>query len=120
MRTLILVLGVLGGVIAGALGGKWLNDIGQLNELQRAMGGEELQSMGVAGLLLLGACIAGIVGGIMAFRRKFMVGAGLMLAGAIIPLFYASQAIIFLLPLAAGGVIAATAHFKDAKAATRA
>lgn len=41
-----------------------------------------------------------------------------MLAGAIIPLFYASQAIIFLLPLAAGGVIAATAHLKGAKTAT--
>lgn len=73
MRTLILVLGVLGGIIAGALGGKWLNDIGQLNELQRALGGDELQSMGIAGLLLLGACVTGIVGGIMAFRRKFVL-----------------------------------------------
>lgn len=116
MRITVLILGVVGGLIAGALGAKWLSDFGQLNDMQRAIGGAELQAMGTAGLLLLGACIMGIVGGIAAFKNKYALGAGLMLGGAIVPLLYASQAIIFVLPLLAGGAVAATAHFKRARA----
>jgi len=115
MKIAALVLGILGGLIAIGLGGKWLSDFGQLTDMQRAMGGEDLQNLGVASLLLMGTGIAGIVGGIFAFKRKFALAAGLMFAGGIVPLIYASQAIIFLLPLLAGGVVAAIAHFNGAR-----
>lgn len=117
MRTATLMLGVLGGLVAGVLGMKWLSDIGQLNEMQRAMGGEQLQSMGTAGLLMLGSMLAGIAGGILSFKRKFALGGVLMLLGGIIPLFYAKQAILFLSLLIAGGAVATLAHFKAAKPA---
>ena len=115
MRTAALILGVLGGLVAGALGMKWLSDFDQLNEMQRAMGGEQLQNMGTAGLLMLGSLVAGIAGGIFSFKRKFALGGVLMLLGGIIPLFYAKQAILFMSLLIAGGVVALLAHLKTAK-----
>lgn len=115
MRAATLILGVLGGLVAGALGIKWLNDFGQLNEMQRAMGGQQLQAMGTAGLLMLVSLVVGIAGGVFSFKRKFALGGVLMLLGGIIPLFYAKQAILFLSLLIAGGVVALLAHFKEAK-----
>ncbi len=112
MRSAALILGIAGGLIAGALGMKWLNDYGQLNDLQLLAGGEQLRNVGTAGLLLLGSLVTGIAGGIVAFRRKFLAGAVLMLAGAILPLLFARQAILFVLPLLAGGIVAALAHVK--------
>lgn len=112
MRNTALILGIVGGLIAGALGMKWLTDYGQLNELQRLAGGEQLRNLGTAGLLLIGSLVTGIAGGILAFRRKFLAGSVLMLAGAILPLLVARQTIIFLLPLLAGGIVAALAHTK--------
>lgn len=117
MRTATLILGVLGGLVAGALGMKWLSDFGQLNEMQRAMGGEQLQGMATAGLLMLVSLVAGIAGGVFSFKRTFALGGVLMLLGGIIPLFYAKQAILFLSLLIAGGIVAMLAHFKAAKPA---
>lgn len=104
MRTAALILGVLAGLVAGALGMKWLGDFGQLNEMQRAMGGEQLQNMGTAGLLMIVSLVLGVTGGIMSWKRKFLVGGVLMLLGGIIPLFFARQAILSL--LVAGGIVA--------------
>lgn len=115
MRKAALILGIVGGLLAGGLGMKWLNDFGQLNELQRAMGGQELQSMGTAALLMIGSLIAGIVGGILSFKGKLMAGGVLMLLAGIVPLLLASQAIVFLLPLIAGGILSVYAHFNTAK-----
>ncbi|MBX3146806.1 MAG: hypothetical protein KF785_08535 [Gemmatimonadales bacterium] len=112
MRNAALILGIVGGLIAGALGMKWLADYGQLNELQRLAGGEQLRNFGIAGLLLVGSLAAGVAGGILSFRRKFLAGSVLMLAGAILPLLFTRQAILFLLPLLAGGIVAALAHSK--------
>ena len=117
MRTAALILGVLGGIVAGALGMKWLSDFGQLNEMQRAMGGEQLQNLGTAGLLMLGSMVLGIAGGILSWKRKYLVGGVLMLLGAIIPLFFAKQAILFLSLLLAGGIVALLAHFKSGQPA---
>jgi len=117
MRAATLILGVLGGLVGGALGMKWLSDFGQLNEMQRAMGGAQLQAMGTAGLLMLSSMVAGIAGGIFSFKRKFVLGGVLMLLGGIVPLFYAKQAILFMSLLVAGGVVALFAHFKTAKPA---
>lgn len=114
MRIATLILGVLGGLVAGALGMKWMSDFGQLNEMQRAIGGEQLQNMATAGLLMVVSLVLGITGGILSFKRKFAVGGVLMLLGGIIPLFYAKQAILFLSLLIAGGVVALLAHFKAA------
>lgn len=119
MRTAALILGVLGGLVAGALGMKWLSDFGQLNEMQRAMGGEQLQNMGTAALLMLGSLVLGIVGGILAFKRKFALGGALMLLGGVVPLFMAKQALLFLSLLIAGGIVALLAHFKAAGSAER-
>lgn len=123
MRKVAFALGIVGGLIAGGLGMKWLSDFGALTEQQRmmaqAMGqGEQLQAMGTAGLLLVGSLIAGIVGGVYAFRSRFALGGGLMLAGGVIPLFYASQAIVFTAVLIAGGVVAVAAHFQTTRVAT--
>ena len=112
MRITALILGVLGGLVAGALGAKWLGDYGQLNDMQRAMGGEQLQNMGTAGLLLLASLVLGVTGGIMSWKRKFLVGGILMLVGGIVPLFFAKQAILFLALLIAGGIVALLAHVK--------
>ncbi|MCG2634702.1 MAG: hypothetical protein J4A00_07270 [Gammaproteobacteria bacterium] len=112
MRIAALILGVLGGIVAGALGMKWLSDFGQLNEMQRAMGGEQLQSLGTAGLMMILSLVLGVVGGIMSWKRKFLVGGVLMLVGGIVPLLYAKQAILFLSILIAGGIVALLAHFK--------
>ncbi|HBD12912.1 MAG TPA: hypothetical protein DCZ13_12240 [Porticoccaceae bacterium] len=119
MKTATLILGIVGALLAGGLGMKWLNDFGQLTELQRAMGGQELQSMGTAALLMIGSLIAGIVGGILSFKRKFLAGGVLMLAAGILPLLLASQAIVFLLPLIAGGILSLYAHFTAAKTITQ-
>ena len=113
MRVTALILGVLGGLVAGALGAKWLSDFGQLNELQRAVGGEELQNMGTAGLLMILSLALGVAGGILSWKRKFLAGGGLMLVGGILPLFFAKQAILFLSLLVAGGVVALLAHIKS-------
>ena len=113
MRTAAMILGVLGGLLAGALGMKWLGDFGQLNDMQRAMGGEQLQNMGTAGLLMLVSLVLGISGGIMAWKHKFLASGVLMLVGAIVPLFFAKQAILFLSLLLAGGIVALFAHFKS-------
>jgi hypothetical protein len=115
MRMATLILGIVGGLIAGGLGLKWLGDIGQLNEIQRMAGGEQLRQMGIAGILLVGSLVAGVAGGILSYRRNFVLGAALMLIGAILPLFYASQAVIFTLPLLIGGVLAIAAHFKGSR-----
>lgn len=117
MKTAALILGIVGGLIAGGLGMKWLGDFGAMTDQQRAMAqamgqGDELQGMGIAGLLLLGSLVAGIVGGIMAVRGKLMPAGVLMLAGGILPLLFAKQAIIFTAVLIAGGVVALLAHRK--------
>lgn len=74
--------------------------------------GKELQSRGTAALLLVGSSLAGILGGILAFRQKYSLGDGLVFAAGVVPLFYASQAIIFTLLLIIGGTVALAAHFK--------
>lgn len=119
MKTAALILGIVGGLLAGGLAIKWLGDIGQLNEMQRAIGGQDLQNMGTAALLMLGSMIAGIVGGILSFKGKLMAGSVLMLAGGVLPLLLASQAIVFLLPLIAGGLLSGYAHFSTARIATQ-
>lgn len=123
MKKAALILGILGGLIAGGLGMKWLNDIGAMTDAQRqmaqAMGqGDQLQSMGIAGILLLGSLVAGIVGGILAVRGRLLAGGVVMLAGGVVPLLYASQAIIFTAVLIAGGVVALLAHRNESRVET--
>ncbi|ANO52316.1 hypothetical protein BA177_14990 [Woeseia oceani] len=113
-----MILGIVGGLVAGALGMKWLGDFGQLNEMQLAAGGEQLQNMGTAGLLMIVSLILGVTGGIMAWKRKYLPGGVLMLVGGIVPLFYAKQAILFLCLLIAGGIVALLAHYKSASPAS--
>lgn len=115
MKFATLILGILGGLAAGFLGVKWIGDLAQLNELQVAMAqsmGTDIGGMRVAALLLLAGSVAGIVGGVLAFRGKFLVGGVIMLAAGVLPVMFASQAIIFTLLLMIGGVVALVAHWK--------
>lgn len=117
MRKAALILGILGGIVAGGLGMKWLGDIGGLSEQQKMtvqlMGqGEDLQAMGVAGLLLIGSLVAGIAGGILAHRGRLQAAGILMLIAGVAPLFFAKQAVLFTSLLIAGGVVALLEHRK--------
>jgi len=120
MRKATLILGILGGLLAGAIGMKWLSDYGQLNELQVAAGGQQLQALATAGLLMIGSLFAGIIGGILSFKGKFLAGGILMLIGGVVPALLASQAILFLLPLVAGGVLSVYAHLQSPQSVQKA
>jgi hypothetical protein len=124
MKKTALILGIVGGLIAGGLGMKWIGDFGALTEQQRmmaeAMGeGDRMLNTTIAAVLLLGSLVAGIVGGIFAARDNLLAGSVLMLAGGVIPLLFAKQAVIFTAVLIAGGVVAFVAYRKETQAAVR-
>lgn len=115
MKYATLILGILGGLSAGFLGVKWVGDLAQLNEMQVAMAqsmGTDIGGMRAASLLLLGASVAGIIGGVLAFRGKLLVGGVIMLAAGVLPVLLSAQAIIFTLLLIIGGIVALVAHWK--------
>jgi hypothetical protein len=122
MRVAALILGILGGLLAGFLGLKWMGDMSKVSEMDRmlaqAMGrGEELKSLGTAASLLVVGCFAGVAGGILAFKDKLALGGGLMLAAGVVPLFYASQAVVFTALLIIGGLVALAGLRKGGSAA---
>jgi len=110
MRILGLILGILGGLAAGFLGMKWMGDAesmkGQI-ELARKMGVNmaELDKMLTASYMLLGAMVAGIVGGVLAMMGKGKIAALLMLAGAILPAIWVPKSLIFTCLLLLGGIV---------------
>ncbi|HWM24399.1 MAG TPA: hypothetical protein VNP98_06210 [Chthoniobacterales bacterium] len=110
MRILGLILGILGGLAAGFLGMKWMGDAESLKgqiELARKMGVNmgELDKMATASYMLIGAMVAGIVGGIMAMMGKGKIAALLMLAGAILPAIWAPKSLVFTCLLLVGGIV---------------
>ena len=110
MRIAGLILGILGGLIAGFLGMKWMGDADSLKgqiELARRAGVNmaELDKMATASYLLIGAMLAGIVGGILAMMGKGKIAALLMLAGAILPAIWAPKSLIFTCLLMLGGIV---------------
>lgn len=110
MRILGLILGILGGLAAGFLGMKWMGDANSLKasiEAARKLGANmaELDKMATASYMLIGAMVAGIVGGILAMMGKGKIAALLMLAGAIVPAIWAPKSLIFTFLLVIGGIV---------------
>jgi hypothetical protein len=110
MRILGLILGILGGLFAGFLGMKWMGDAESLKgqiELARKMGVNmaDLDKMVTASYILIGAMVAGIVGGVLAMMGKGKIAAVLMLGGAILPAIWAPKSLIFTCLLLVGGIV---------------
>ena len=111
MRYAVLVLGILGGVIVGALGAKWISDYNQYRATV-----ESLQSAGAdlsrlerlvrAGYALLLAFVLGLAGGVLALKRQARLAGGLMLAGPAIAAVFAPQSLVFSSLLIVGGLLA--------------
>lgn len=110
MRIAGLILGILGGLAAGFLGMKWMGDADSLKasiEAARKLGANmaELDKMVMASYMLIGAMVAGIVGGILAMMGKGKIAALLMLAGAILPAIWAPKSLVFTCILLLGGIV---------------
>lgn len=123
MKYATLILGILGGLAAGFLGVKWVEDLAQLSEMQVAMAqsmGNDIDGMRIASLLLLAGSAAGIVGGLLAFRGKWLVGGIIMLVAGVLPPLFAAQSFIFTLLLIIGGSIALVAHWQSGSKRTAA
>jgi hypothetical protein len=89
---------------------KWMGDAesmkGQI-ELARKMGVNmaELDKMLTASYMLIGAMVAGIVGGILAMMGKGKIAAVLMLAGPIVAAIWVPKSLIFTCFLLLGGIV---------------
>ena len=110
MRILGLILGILGGLAAGFLGMKWMGDANHLKasiDAARKMGVNmaEVDKMATAAYMLIGAMVAGIVGGILAMMGRGKIAALLMLAGAIVPAIWVPKSLIFTCLLLLGGIV---------------
>jgi hypothetical protein len=110
MRILALILGILGGLLAGCLGWKWLDDANHMKamiDVARSAGVSmaELDKTVMAGRMLIGSTLAGIVGGILAMMGKGKIAALLMLAGAIVPAIWAPKSLVFTCLLLIGGIV---------------
>lgn len=110
MRILGLILGILGGLAAGYLGMKWMGDANSLKasiDAARKMGVNmaELDKMATASYMLIGAMVAGIVGGILAMMGRGKIAALLMFAGAILPAIWVPKSLIFTCLLLLGGIV---------------
>ena len=121
MRYLVLTLGIIGGLVAAALGMNW---IGQYNDLQALMArpdvaavveGGALQSQ-VAGAtalmrasyVLVAGLLLGIGGAVMAVRHQGRVAAGLLLAAPVVAAALAPKTLVASCLLVLGGVLALT------------
>lgn len=114
-----MILGILGGLIAGFLGMKWMGDADSLKasiEAARKLGANmaDLDKMVTASYMLIGAMVAGIVGGILAMMGKGKIAALLMLAGAILPAIWAPKSLVFTCILLLGGIVSFFAKPKSA------
>ena len=110
MRIVGLILGVLGGLAAGALGIKWLSDAHQMRELigaarQLGLDTGELDKLVMAAYVLIASMVIGIIGGVLAFKGKGRIAGSIMLVGALLPVVFAPKALAFtFLLLIAGGL----------------
>jgi len=121
MRYLVLTLGIIGGLVAAALGMNW---IGQYNDLQALMtrpdvaavvegGGMQSQIADAADLMrasyvLVVGLFLGIGGALMAVRHRGKVAAGLLLVAPAVAAVLAPKTLVASCLLVLGGVLALT------------
>jgi hypothetical protein len=118
MRIVGLVLGIIGGLLAGFLGMKWLSDAHQMREmiqLAKDLGVDmrELDKMVIAAYVLIAGMLMGIAGGVLAFKGKGRIAAMLMLVGALLPVVFAPKALAFTFLLLVGGALSMMARPKE-------
>lgn len=117
MRIIGLVLGVIGGLLAGMLGLTWMRDANRMRELidaARNLGVDtgEVDKLVIAAYILLAVMVVGIVAGVLAFRGKGKIAAPLMILGAIAPALFAPKALVFTFILLLGGLLSFAAKPK--------
>lgn len=119
MRYLVLTLGILGGLVAAAIGMYW---IGQYNDLQDLIGRPDMTevvaaadmqaqvakvtSLMRASYVLLAGLLLGIAGGAMGMRRSGKIAAGLMLVAPAVAAVMAPTTLVASFPLIIGGALA--------------
>jgi hypothetical protein len=119
MKTVGMILGILGGIIAAALGFKWLSDANSLKQLintarQAGANMTELDKLIKAAYLLIGALGAGIIGGVLTVKGRGKVGGVVMIVGAVAPAIFAPKALVFTFILLLGGVLSLASEKKAA------
>ena len=110
MRYAGLVLGILGGLAAGALGAKWLSDAREMSaqiETLRELGADtgDITRLTIGAWLLIGALLAGIAGGVLALMGKGKIAGGVLMASAVLPACFAPASLIFTWMLVAGAIV---------------
>lgn len=110
MRIVGLVLGIIGGLLAGMLGLTWIRDASRMRELvgaARSLGVDtgEVDKLIVAAYILLAAMVVGVVAGVLAFKGKGRLAAPLMIVAAIAPALFAAKALVFTFVLLLGGLL---------------
>jgi len=117
MRIVGLILGVIGGLLAGVLGLTWLRDASRMRELvdaARSLGVDtgEVDKLVIAAYILLVAMVVGIAAGVLAFKGKGKIAAALMIISAIAPALFAPKALVFTFILLLGGLLSLAAKPK--------
>jgi hypothetical protein len=113
MRIAVLVLAVVGGMAAGFLGLRWVNDAGEARELVKAM--EELgvsksalaevRSHETAGYLLIASMLAAFGAAAASWRGMHKVAGGMLIGAALVPAVFAAKSLVFtIFLLVAGGL----------------
>ena len=117
MRIAGLILGIIGGLLAGMLGITWMRDANRMRELietAKSLGVDtgEVDKLVIAAYILLAVMIVGIVAGVLAFRGKGKIAAPLMILGAVSPALFAPKALVFTFILLLGGLLSFAAKPK--------
>jgi hypothetical protein len=121
MRYVVLVLAILGALTTGFLGYAWrTNAVEKKDMIEMTRGLVEVGFAGEEGkaelvefdkrakawpYLFIGAAL-GIVGGVLAFLRKGMFAALVLVAGAILPAIFNPSSLLFTCPLILAGLLA--------------
>jgi hypothetical protein len=117
MRIAGLILGIIGGLLAGMLGMTWMRDANRMRELieaAKSLGVDtgEMDKLVIAAYILLAVMVVGIVAGVLAFCGKGKIAAPLMILGAIAPALFAPKALVFTFILLLGGLLSFAAKPK--------